>query len=270
MTQPPRPPIRLPLQRRTGRPRRPRGLAGALPEGGAALVEFALVLPVFALMLFAMVQFGLVFAGWAQLRNAVQTGARMASVGDLKNPPECGNLAATSCAWALLIGSPPGLSPVPVTSLEVPLEAGCDASLTQCRDYSWLDGYYIYEGGTWEQIVGPADAPPLGGQIGDAQALADATSGLVPWKCRHSQSTNCTELDTAGATDPLGQDAIAVSCGGQPGGSCGPGDKLTACATLMASPFTGFFPSVSVSTRSTFYMETGTTAGVNEAGTSCG
>ena len=43
-------------------------------EAGASLVEFAIILPVFALMLFGMIQFGLAFAGWDQLRNAVQTG----------------------------------------------------------------------------------------------------------------------------------------------------------------------------------------------------
>ena len=39
-------------------------------ESGATLVEFALILPVFAVMLFGMIQFGLAFTGWDQLRNA--------------------------------------------------------------------------------------------------------------------------------------------------------------------------------------------------------
>ncbi len=56
---------------RSRRPHRPR----RREEAGASLVEFAIILPVFALMLFGMIQFGLAFAGWDQLRNAVQTGA---------------------------------------------------------------------------------------------------------------------------------------------------------------------------------------------------
>lgn len=66
-----------------GRRRAPlkRSLRAGAREQGAALVEFALVLPIFALMLFAMVQFGLLFTGWAELRDAVQTGARLAAVG---------------------------------------------------------------------------------------------------------------------------------------------------------------------------------------------
>ena len=33
-------------------------------QAGASLVEFAIILPIFALMLFGMIQFGLGFAGW--------------------------------------------------------------------------------------------------------------------------------------------------------------------------------------------------------------
>jgi hypothetical protein len=55
-------------------------------ESGAALVEFALVLPIFALMLFAMVQFGLIFAGWAQLRSSAQSAARLVAMGDTGCP----------------------------------------------------------------------------------------------------------------------------------------------------------------------------------------
>ncbi len=43
-------------------------------DEGSVLVEFALVFPIFALMLFGMIQFGFVFNGWTSLRNSVQTG----------------------------------------------------------------------------------------------------------------------------------------------------------------------------------------------------
>jgi TadE-like protein len=49
-------------------------------DSGAALVEFALVLLPFSLMLFAMIQFGIAFTAWAQLRNEVQREARVASI----------------------------------------------------------------------------------------------------------------------------------------------------------------------------------------------
>ncbi len=56
-------------------------------ERGSVLVEFALVIPIFAIMLFGMIQFGLVFAGWSSLRNSVQNGARMVAIGQLGSYP---------------------------------------------------------------------------------------------------------------------------------------------------------------------------------------
>jgi Flp pilus assembly pilin Flp len=73
-------------------------------ERGAALVEFALVLPVFALMLFAMVQFGLVFGGWDQLRNRVQLAAREASMGTF----DCASAAQCETAISGYVGHPLG------------------------------------------------------------------------------------------------------------------------------------------------------------------
>ncbi len=79
-------------------------------ENGASLVEFAIILPVFALMLFGMIQFGLGFAGWDELRNTVQNGARLAATNEA-NPSEvnCGQSDPGQnmvCQIALLIGDP--------------------------------------------------------------------------------------------------------------------------------------------------------------------
>ena len=49
-------------------------------EEGASLVEFAIVVPIFCLLLFAMIDFGLAFQSYLGLRNGVNTGARVASV----------------------------------------------------------------------------------------------------------------------------------------------------------------------------------------------
>jgi Flp pilus assembly protein TadG len=45
-------------------------------------------------MLFGMIQFGLVLAGWAAVRNSVQTGARMVAIGQLGSPAPCAALTA--------------------------------------------------------------------------------------------------------------------------------------------------------------------------------
>ena len=56
-------------------------------ESGASLVEFALVVPIFCLLLFAMIDFGFAFQSFIGLRNGVNTAARMASVNE--TDPSC-------------------------------------------------------------------------------------------------------------------------------------------------------------------------------------
>jgi len=250
-----------------------RGSRRHRPDSGAALVEFALVLPIFALMLFAMVQFGVLFAGWAQLRNAVQTGARMASVG--QSSPQCGSLSQPACTVAVLIGAPTGLtSPGTVVnsvSIERPERAQCDLSLSNCADASWLDGYYIYLNGAWKQIVSATTPSPSVGQVTDGEALLDGGTGT--WTCASASTQYCTRISTtsaAGANDPaLGSDYqdIAVECDS---GSCAVGSQVFVCARLAATPLTGLLPKMSVSTESTFYIETGTATTINQGGISCG
>jgi Flp pilus assembly protein TadG len=49
-------------------------------EEGQTLVEFALVLPILALLLFGVIQFGIVFNNYLTLTDAVRAGARKAAV----------------------------------------------------------------------------------------------------------------------------------------------------------------------------------------------
>ena len=271
--------------RRAPRPRLHRA------DRGAALVEFALVLPVFALMLFAMVQFGVMFAGWAQLRNAVQTGARMTAVGQVSTG--CGQLSPPDCTIAVQIGTPVGLSSPsqPLTSLPIPDAAHCRQDLSSCDDYSWLDGYYIHDHGTWEQIVSPPPPPsqPPAGQVADEEALQQGAGGT--WKCTTTDPLgNCTQLSTyssAGTNDPaLGSDYnnITVSCTGPaspttqpqlqapPPPSCHANCQLLVSARLPATSFGGLLPNLAVSTKSAFYIETGTATPADQqnGSSSCG
>ncbi len=117
-------PMRWPAPVREGAPVRHggrRSRARRRDDSGAALVEFALVFPIFVIMLLGMVQLGLSFAGWSQLRAAVQTGAQMASVEDgggaeypCSVPTPSGssrkaqNTAQMVCEIASLIGTPVG------------------------------------------------------------------------------------------------------------------------------------------------------------------
>jgi Flp pilus assembly protein TadG len=78
-------------------------------ERGASLVEFALVLPLLALFLFAIVDFGMVFGGFTSMRSGVQSAARMASVNEYSNfSGTCGATDPTSqmvCTTVSAMGS---------------------------------------------------------------------------------------------------------------------------------------------------------------------
>lgn len=50
-------------------------------EGGQSLVEFAMVLPIFLLLVMGIIQFGLIFNGQITLTSAAREGARLAVVG---------------------------------------------------------------------------------------------------------------------------------------------------------------------------------------------
>jgi Flp pilus assembly protein TadG len=56
---------------------RARGQAG---ESGQSLVEFAIVIPVLVLVVFGIVQFGVLYNSYIQLTNAANTGARLFSI----------------------------------------------------------------------------------------------------------------------------------------------------------------------------------------------
>jgi hypothetical protein len=60
------------LRRLAGHPRK--------GEDGQSLLEFALVLPIFLLVLFAIVDFGMAFHAWITVTNAAREGARIGSV----------------------------------------------------------------------------------------------------------------------------------------------------------------------------------------------
>jgi Flp pilus assembly protein TadG len=56
-------------------------------QDGQSVTEFALVLPILAFLLFAVIQFGIVFNNWVQLTDAARAGARKGAVSrHLPNP----------------------------------------------------------------------------------------------------------------------------------------------------------------------------------------
>jgi Flp pilus assembly protein TadG len=49
-------------------------------EGGQSLVEFAFVLPIFLLVLFAIIDFGMAFHSWIAVTSSAREGGRLAAV----------------------------------------------------------------------------------------------------------------------------------------------------------------------------------------------
>ena len=99
---------------RDARPAVPRGRIRR-DEAGASLVEFALVLPIFALLLFGLIDFGIIFGGYVTMRGGVEQGARSASIDEYQytGSGTCSASDATSnmvCDVAADIGSLPGLA----------------------------------------------------------------------------------------------------------------------------------------------------------------
>ena len=63
-------------------------------ERGQSLTEFALALPILALLLFAVIQFGIVFNNYVTLTDATRAGARKAAVGRRLQDPNSATIKA--------------------------------------------------------------------------------------------------------------------------------------------------------------------------------
>jgi Flp pilus assembly protein TadG len=99
-------------------------------ERGQSLTEFALALPILALLLFAIIQFGIVFNDYVTLTDATRAGARKGAVGrQLADPAGSAAAAVRSSAADLDQGD----LNVSVTST---WQAGADVSVTATYPYS--------------------------------------------------------------------------------------------------------------------------------------
>jgi Flp pilus assembly protein TadG len=100
------------------------------PDEGAALVEFALALPLFALLLFALVDSGLAFGGFITFRNGVDAGARLASVNNYQfNGSGCASdpTSQMACTIQSRIGTSAGVVAGSV-QVQICLPTGASAS----------------------------------------------------------------------------------------------------------------------------------------------
>jgi hypothetical protein len=103
-------------QRRSGRPGR--------DERGAALIEFAIVVSILLLIVFGIIEFGLAFNDYLNVRNGSREAARLGVVNDLDNAPAC-KINGSSV-------SPPA---IPANTSE-----GTNALICKAKDRIGLDG----------------------------------------------------------------------------------------------------------------------------------
>jgi Flp pilus assembly protein TadG len=100
-------------------------------EQGQTMTEFALVLPVLALILFAVIQFGIVFNNYVTLTDATRAGARKAAVS--RDDPNRDNdvMAAVRSSASDLDGSKLSVSPPTST-----WDSGSDVTVNASYPYS--------------------------------------------------------------------------------------------------------------------------------------
>jgi len=100
-------------------------------EQGQAMTEFALVLPVLALILFAVIQFGIVFNNYITLTDATRAGARKAAVSRDDPNRDADVMAAVRSSATDLDGSKLSVSPPSST-----WDSGTDVTVTASYPYS--------------------------------------------------------------------------------------------------------------------------------------
>jgi Flp pilus assembly protein TadG len=99
-------------------------------ERGQTMTEFALVLPILAVLLFGVIQFGIVFNNYVTLTDSVRAGARKGAVGRFSTDP-VGDVQTSvkSSAGGLNLGQ---LN----ISVSSTWAAGTDVSVTATYPYS--------------------------------------------------------------------------------------------------------------------------------------
>ena len=99
-------------------------------ERGQSLTEFALALPILVLLLFAVIQFGIVFNNYVTLTDATRAGARKGTVGRQVTNPQSSVINAVRSSATDLKQSDLSIT---VTSTWKP---GADVTVTATYPYS--------------------------------------------------------------------------------------------------------------------------------------
>lgn len=118
-------------------------LSGNRGEAGMAMVEAVIVLPILLMLIFAIVEFGIVFGRWQVLSNAAREGARRAVV--FRDPATCNpgiveaEVDAAVVTYAATLGMAVAAGDVTVTGACV---AGpTTVTVSHDHDFLFIDGF---------------------------------------------------------------------------------------------------------------------------------
>lgn len=108
-------------------------------QEGAALVEFALILPLFLLLVFGIMEAGWLFAQQVEIRNAAREGARLAVV-DWGTAAQVG---AETCDRADISGADATVTVTPSTTIDNGFDPASPESVTVtvAKTYDSLTGF---------------------------------------------------------------------------------------------------------------------------------
>lgn len=109
-----------------------------LNERGAAATEFALLLPVFLMILFGIIEFGMVMYGREVVTNAAREGAR---AGIVQGPPKRTSGQITTIANSYLTGTGINQADVTFTPAGVGLASPNTLTVTAQYNYRFLIPY---------------------------------------------------------------------------------------------------------------------------------
>ena len=109
-----------------------------LNERGAAAAEFALLLPVFLMILFGIIEFGMIMYGREVVTNAAREGAR---AGIVQGPPKRTSGDITTIANSYLTGTGVNQADVTFTPAGVGLASPNTLTVTAVYNYNFLIPY---------------------------------------------------------------------------------------------------------------------------------
>jgi Flp pilus assembly protein TadG len=107
-------------------------------ERGAAATEFALLLPVFLMILFGIIEFGMIMYGREVVTNAAREGAR---AGIVQGPPKRTSGEITTIANNYLTGTGINQADVTFTPTGVGLASPSTLTVTAVYNYNFLIPY---------------------------------------------------------------------------------------------------------------------------------